>query len=132
MQIAGAGQVRVWINSADHCEPHAHCTDQAGTWEGRIKFSFLNNIVVYWDCLSKKDPGIRVFNDIAFQLRNYAMECRREWWRCMGSTLECCLVNSMVPDVVGVPRRVQAAVYDAATDATRLTFANGFVREVTP
>jgi hypothetical protein len=58
VSVSGTGQVVIWINSLDHCDPHVHCGDKGNSWEGRIKFSFLNNIVLFWDCLSKTDPGV--------------------------------------------------------------------------
>ncbi len=37
-------------------DPHVHCGDKARTWEGRIGFSFLNNIATFWDCLKRNAP----------------------------------------------------------------------------
>jgi hypothetical protein len=133
MQVVGAGLVSAWVNSRDHCGPHVHCADKAGTWEGRIRFSFLNNLATFWDCLTPAtDPGSGVFNEISRHLVQHLRRCRAEWWRLHGGTVGCCLANSMQHDAVGQLRRVAQAVYDAATDATELTFANGFKRRMNP
>jgi len=130
LQVSGAGQVIIWVNSRDHCGPHAHCRDQARTWEGRIYFSFISNNVVSFDCLSKKDPGQAVFAEILKQIPGRLSPLRREWWRCNSNGTGCCLANTMQDDATGRPRRVATALYDPATNTTELTFTNNFVRMV--
>jgi hypothetical protein len=106
MQVAGAGLVSVWVNSRDHCDPHVHCADKGGTWESRIRFSFLNNLATFWDCLTPAtDPGRGVFTEISRNLAQHLRRCRAEWWRFHAGTIGCCLANSMQDDVVGQPRR---------------------------
>ena len=94
---SGTGQVVIWINSLDHCDPHVHCGDKGNSWEGRIKFSFINNIASFWDCISKTDPGRGVFARIEQSLgASYLRRCRAEWWRIFGqdAMVGCCLVNT--------------------------------------
>jgi hypothetical protein len=127
------GQVKVWINSNDHCDPHVHCGDKAGSWEGRIFFSFLDNFLTQWDCLTPwSDPGSAVFIEISRRLPVHLRQCRAEWWRCRMHDVGCCLANVMHSDVVGAQRRIRSATYETASDSTELTFTNGHTRRVNP
>ncbi len=129
--IAGAGLVIIWINSRDHCEPHTHCGDKARTWEGRVRFSFLDNIATFWDCLTPAtQPGVGVFGEISRGLIQHLPRCRAEWWRLHAGTVGCCLTNTMQDDAAGRRRRVARAIYDTATDKTELIFTNGHKRRV--
>jgi len=130
VQIPGAGQVQIWINSRDHCGPHVHCGDKSDTWEARIKFSFINNDVTFWDVLSHNDPGQSVFVEIEKQLIRYLRACRQEWWKNFSATIGCCLQNTNHADTVGHLRRISTANYDSATNSTELVFTNGFHRIV--
>ena len=130
IQVTGAGQVDVWVNTRDHCEPHVHCGDKANSWEGRIKFSFLDNLPLFWDCLSKKDPGIGAFNAVIQVLPGYLHKARTFWWGYFDTSIGCCLANQMFPDAAGKLRQIRTAVYDSGTNMTHLTFTNGFVRDV--
>lgn len=131
MQVTGVGQVNVWLNSHDHCDPHVHCGDRGRTWEGQIKFSFLSNVPTFWNCLTPaNDPGIAVFTEILQILVSYLRQCRAEWWRFHANTIGCCLTNSTYDDVAGRQRLIGIAVYDAATNSTELTFTNGHKRKV--
>ena len=129
LQVSGAGTVKVWINTRDHCGPHAHCGDPGSTWEARFRFSYLNNIVSIWDVLWG-NPSTRALSTIATDLQPYAADLRREWWRCFSTTIGCCLINQTHHDNAGVPRVIAVAVYDPGTNQTILTFSNGFVRTV--
>src|SRR4051812_28371281 len=74
--------VSIWINTRDHCPPHVHCGDKARNWEGRVTFTFVNNITTFWDCLTPaNDPGLGVFKEIERNLTQYVRQCRAEWWR---------------------------------------------------
>jgi hypothetical protein len=131
MQVAGAGLVVVWINSRDHYDPHIHCGDKGRTWEGRFRFSFLDNIATFWDCLTPAaDAGTGVFTEISRGLAQHLRRCRAEWRRLHAGTVGCCLANTMQDDVAGRRRRVARAIYDAAGDATELIFTNGHTRKV--
>jgi hypothetical protein len=126
MQVARAGLVSVWLNSRDHCGPHTHCGDKARTWEARIRFSFLNNVTTFRDCLTPAtNPETSVFGEISRALVQHLRQCRAEWWRLHAGTVGCCLANSMQDDAAGRPRRVARAIYDTATDPTELLFTNG-------
>lgn len=126
MRGAAGGPVSVWINARDHGGPHVHCGDKARTWEGRIGFSFVNNVASFWDCLTPaNDPGKGVFDEISGELTQHVRRCRSEWWRLHAGSVGCCLANAVHPDDAGVSRRVQRADYDPASDTTTLTFVNG-------
>ncbi len=128
MQIPGAGQVKIWINSREHCDPHVHCGDNSDAWEARVKFSFIDNQAMLWDVLSLFDPGRRVFSEIERQLVAHLRVCRAEWWNNFSASFGCCLTNTMQFDAVGQRWRVSAATYDSATNSTELVFINGFRR----
>lgn len=129
--IRNVGQVVIWVNTKDHCDPHVHVGDKARSWEARIKFSFVDNLAYFWDCLSNVDPGAAVFSDIVKELiTGHLRSIRREWWRCYAGGIGCCMVNKQFDDAAGVARRVSAAIYDPGTNTTYLTFANGFQRTV--
>jgi hypothetical protein len=130
MQIPGAGQVIIWINTRDHPGPHIHCGDNSSSWEGRVKFSFINNDVEFWDVLSQVDPGRRVFSEIERGLVLYLRSCRADWWNNFSGSFGCCLQNTMQEDAAGQRWRVYAATYDIATNSTELVFFNGFRRTV--
>ena len=126
MQVAAAGQVSVWVNGREHCGPHVHCSDKMRTWEGRIRFSFVDNVATFWDCLTPTcAPDTEIFDEIIGKLTQRLGQCRSEWWRLHAGTIGCCLMNAVHPDEAGVPRRVRRAEYDSASDSTELTFVNG-------
>lgn len=131
VHVAGVGDVKVWLNSNDHCDPHVHCADHGRTWEGRVYFSFLNNIVVKWDCSTPgNNPGNAAFSEIARFLSAYLRKCRSEWWRFQAQRVGCCLANILHSDVMGNQRTISTADYDPATNVTELTFTNGHKRRV--
>jgi hypothetical protein len=130
MQIPGAGQVIIWINTRDHPGPHIHCGDNSASWEGRVKFSFINNDVELWDVLSQVDPGRRVFAEIERGLVPYLRSCRADWWNTFSGSFGCCLQNTIQEDAIGQRWRVNTATYDIATNSTELVFVNGFRRTV--
>jgi hypothetical protein len=130
LQVRGAGQVQVWVNSRDHCDPHVHCADKSRTWEGRVKFSFVNNTVEFWDIWSSNDPGDAIRSEIVTQLTSLVRRCREEWWRNFSSTIGCCLKNTRQPDIRNQMWAVADAHYDPGTNSTELTFTNGFRRTV--
>ena len=129
LQVSGAGQLLIWVNSREHCEPHVHCRDRASTWEGRIQFSFMSSTLAFWDCFGKH-PGMAVFSEMMKQMSGRLADFRREWWRCNANGIGCCLVNSMQDDNTGRPRRVLTAIYHPATNMVELTFTNQFGRMV--
>jgi hypothetical protein len=130
MQIPSAGQVKVWINSRDHCDPHVHCGDKSDTWEGRVKFSFINNAITFWDMLSQNGPGRNTFTEIERRLTTYLPACRQEWWKNFSASIGCCIQNTTQEDTIGQQWRVTTANYDPATNSTELVFSNGFRRTV--
>jgi len=131
LQIPGAGQVVVVVNTDDHCEPHIHCWDKGLSWDARIRFSFMNNDVMFWNFVTQRNnPGGSVINEISRQLQPHLKRMRVEWWRYYSATIGCCLRNSQQLDNAGNYRRVDAATYDPTTNKTDLTFIGGFRREV--
>jgi hypothetical protein len=131
LQIPGAGQVVVVVNTKDHCDPHVHCWDKGQSWEARIRFSFMNNNITFWDFVTTKhNPSASVINEIIRQIRIFLKPCRAEWWRYYANTIGCCLQNTQQVDSVGSYRQVQAAIYDLTGNKTELTFVGGFKREV--
>jgi hypothetical protein len=131
LQVPRAGQVEVSINTADHCDPHVHCQDRGRSWELRVRFSFMNVPINFWDCLTpRSNPGSSVHNEIVQQLYGYLRDCRAVWWRYYSQSFGCCLTNTQQMDQVGQYRVVQNATYDPIAYKTRLTFAGGFTREV--
>src|SRR5690349_11875749 len=106
MNIPGAGQVMVWVNSRDHCDPHVHCGDKSDSWEARVRFSFINNNVDFWDVLSDASPGRAVFGEIERQLIPYLRACRTEWWNNFSASFGCCLRNTTQDDAIGQRWRV--------------------------
>lgn len=131
LQISGAGQVIVVVNTDDHCDPHIHCWDKAVSWEARILFSFMNNNVTFWNFVtSHNNPRSSVINEIIRQLGPHLIRIRDEWWQHYASTIGCCLRNSQQLDNAGSYRRVDSATYDPQNQKTELVFVGGFRREV--
>jgi hypothetical protein len=131
LQISGAGQVIVVVNTNDHCDPHIHCWDKGLSWEARFRFSFINNNVTFWNFVTpRNNPRVSVVNEIIRQLHPYLRPMRTAWWQFYGATIGCCLRNSQQPDNAGIYRRVDSASYDPTNNKTDLTFGGGFSREV--
>jgi hypothetical protein len=131
LQIPGAGQVIIVINTGDHCEPHVHCWDKAQSWEARIRFSFMDNNITFWDFLSRmNNPSVSVINEIMKQLGTILRRCRVVWWQYYCNTIGCCLKNTQQVDNAGNYRQIHSATYDGAGNKTELTFVGGFKREV--
>jgi hypothetical protein len=131
LQIPGAGQVIIVINTGDHCEPHVHCWDKVQTWEARVRFSFIDHNITFWDFLStKNNPSASIINEIIRQLRTYLRQCRAVWWSYYNNSIGCCLKNTQQVDNAGNYRQVHSAIYDAVANKTELTFVGGFKREV--
>ena len=131
LQIPGAGQVVVSVNTGDHCDPHVHCWDKAWSWEARIRFSFMNNQITFWDFLwARNNPRSSVITEIIRQIGPYLPKCRGDWWQYYSGSFGCCLKNTQQVDNAGVYRQVHSATYNATASKTELIFVGGFTREV--